>query len=174
MTSRADVYAAINSERDYQEMRVKRDQGNPFHSLEEFILFMDFYLTETKRVASTTWGPEAKPATLEFVRKVVALGVAAMEHHGAPQRKGFERPRAYIMYEGTSDDLSPLGKDRLGNDFGTGSITDLPRERGAYRQQAAVEGSRIATPEERAQIAGKVDRYAFTDDGFTGDKPSDT
>lgn len=102
MTSRADVYRAIDSERAYQEMRVRRDQGNPFHSLEEFILFMDYYLAETKRVASTTWGPEAKPATLDFVRKVVALGVAAMEHHGAPQRAGFEVP-------------APPG--RFGNDF---------------------------------------------------------
>ena len=91
MTSRADVYRAIDSERDYQEMRVRRDQGNPFHSTEEFLLYMEDYLVEARKVASRTWGPEAKPAILEVIRKVTALGVACMEHHGAPQRAGFER-----------------------------------------------------------------------------------
>lgn len=95
MTSRADVYAAIDSERDYQEMRVKRDQGAGFHSTEEFLLYMDYYMTETKKIASTTWGPKAKDAILEFVRKVTALGVACMEQHGAPQRAKFERESQY-------------------------------------------------------------------------------
>lgn len=93
MTNRNDVYAAIDSERDYQEMRKQRDQGQQFHSVEEFILYMEYYLQETRKIASTVWGPEAKPATLEFLRKVVALGVACMEVHGAPQRKDFERTR---------------------------------------------------------------------------------
>ena len=89
MTTRADVYAAIDSERAYQDMRKARDQGQEFHSLEEFVLYRKFYLDETIRVASTTWGPDAQPKTLDFVRKVAALGVAAMEQHGAPQRDGF-------------------------------------------------------------------------------------
>ena len=149
MTSRADVYAALDSERDYQEMRVKRDQGAGFHSTEEFLLYMDYYLTETKKIATTTWGPEAKPAILEFIRKVTALGVACMEQHGAPQRKGFEREVRY-------PDL--------------GSLLEATAE-------AQREPSRIVNDEEHRDLArrtGKVDRYAFTDDGFTGDKPSDT
>lgn len=91
MASRTEVYAALESERAYQNMRQVRDQGQPFHTLEDFLLFMDVYLEDAKRIAATTWGPDAKPKTLEFVRKVTALGVAAMEQHGAPQRTGFER-----------------------------------------------------------------------------------
>jgi len=214
MTSRADVYAAIDSERDYQEMRVKRDQGAGFHSTEEFLLYMDYYLTETKKIASTTWGPEAKPAILEFIRKVTALGVAAMEQHGAPQRVKFERePDRMTVRLPTFDigagsegeklivafeAINGLPKGSLGqarNETRHGSVImsdvredmlktltfyinrlgkETVRERGAYRQ--ALEGSRIATPEERAQIAGKVDRHSFADDHGpgNGDKPSDT
>lgn len=93
MTNRNDVYAALDSERDYQEMRKQRDDGQPFHSVEEFLLYMEDYLHEARSVASRTWGPDAKPKTLEVLRKVVALGVACMEIHGAPQRAGFERDR---------------------------------------------------------------------------------
>lgn len=93
MTSRNDVYAALDSERDYQDMRKSRDQGQEFHSVEEFLLYMEDYLHEARNVASRTWGPEAKPKTLEVLRKVTALGVACMEIHGAPQRAGFERDR---------------------------------------------------------------------------------
>ena len=87
MVSRSEVYVAIDSEREYQESRVQKDSGHPDHSVEEFVLYMEYYLQETRRIASTTWGPSAKPATLEFVRKVTALGVACMEKHGAPHRE---------------------------------------------------------------------------------------
>lgn len=98
MARRSEVYAALDSERAYQDMRQKRDQGQPFHSLEEFILYMDVYLADAKKIAATTWGPDALPKTLDFVRKVTALGVAAMEQHGAPQREGFVADAA--KYEG--------------------------------------------------------------------------
>jgi hypothetical protein len=216
MTSRADVYAAIDSERDYQDMRVKRDQGAGFHSTEEFLLYMDDYLTEAKHVASRTWGPDAKFAILEVVRKVVALGVVMMEQHGAPQRAKFERDPEYKIIHLANmnvaaesyavklivalDALRGLPEKSLGqarnetrhgiamSDVREDIIATLEyhvnrlgketaRDRGAYRQaQATVEGSRIATPEERAQIAGKVDRHSFADDHGpgNGDKPSDT
>lgn len=89
MTRRSDVYAALDSERAYQEKCVQNSDGNPFHSVEDFILFMEDYLHEARHIASRTWGPAAKPKTLEVLRKVTALGVACMELHGAPQREGF-------------------------------------------------------------------------------------
>ena len=91
MPERIEVYTAIDSERDYQDMRRSRDNGAPCHTVEEFVLYIDHYLNEVKKTASTVWGSECRPAMLEGLRKVVALGVAAMEQHGAPQRKGFER-----------------------------------------------------------------------------------
>lgn len=90
MVSREQVFYALNTERAYQESRIDKDSGSREHTVEDFILFMEHYLFEARRVASTTWGPPAKPATLEFVRKVTALGVACMEKHGAPLRAGFE------------------------------------------------------------------------------------
>lgn len=103
MHTRAEVYAAIDSERAYQEMRIVRDastagssdatintNGDPRpHSPEEFLIYTQHYLNEAIKVASTVWGPDAKLATMETVRKVAALCVANMEANGAPRRKGF-------------------------------------------------------------------------------------
>jgi hypothetical protein len=92
-TSRADVYGAIDSERDYQDMRIERDgstsAGEHYHTPEEYLLYMEHYMLEARRIASTTWGPAAKPAILDVLRKVTALGVACMEDNGAPRRGGF-------------------------------------------------------------------------------------
>jgi len=85
----AAAFEAILSEREYQDMRQERDAGQTFHSVEDFLLFMQHYMTKTIAVASETWGPDAKPKTLDMMRKVVALGVACMEQHGAPRREGF-------------------------------------------------------------------------------------
>lgn len=93
--SRAEVYAAIDSERDYQDARWGRQQyptvsgssnelrkdGN--RTLDEFILYMAGYMNDTVQIGSHTTDPVVK---LDFIRKVTALGVAAMEQHGAPHR----------------------------------------------------------------------------------------
>lgn len=86
MATRAEVYAAIDSERNYQDMRKARDSGAEFHSIEEFLVYMKVYLDDTMSVSAKTWGPEAGPKTLDMLRKVTALGVACMEQHGAPYR----------------------------------------------------------------------------------------
>jgi hypothetical protein len=100
--TRAQVYAAIDSERDYQDMRAQRDgstswvndeeRGHMEHSHEEWLIYMDSYLREAKEKAARVWGKNAQAEVMEVVRKVTALGVAAMEACGAPQRAGFERP----------------------------------------------------------------------------------
>lgn len=87
-SNREEVYQAIDSERDYQESLVKAnyDDAAPRHSLEEFVLYMDDYMRELKTQLSRTWGPNAYVQPLNTIRKVVALGVAAMEAHGAIER----------------------------------------------------------------------------------------
>lgn len=90
--TRQQVYAALDSERAYQEMRIVRDGSTSVerpHSAEEYLVYMDVYLTEAKRVASHTWGPEAQQKIMEVVRKVTALGVACGEANGMPHREGF-------------------------------------------------------------------------------------
>lgn len=84
--SREHVYAAIDSERDYQDAQLgnsKRHEGQPAMTPGEYILCMEFCLS----VARETWyRPDGGAACLEFVRKVTALGVSCMELHGAPMR----------------------------------------------------------------------------------------
>lgn len=86
---RQEAYDAIDSERAYQEMRKSRDNGAKQHSVDEFVLYMDVYLDEAKRLAATTWGPDVQNKVLDFIRKVTALGVACMEENGAPRREGY-------------------------------------------------------------------------------------
>ena len=93
MTStRQEVYTALDSERDYQDSRgVATDGHRHVHGFEEYLLYIDDYLTEAKHTASRVWGAEARPKVMEIIRKVTALGVACMEDNGAIQRAGFER-----------------------------------------------------------------------------------
>ena len=92
--TRSEAYSVIDSERAYQEMRMVRDgstslpPGQP-HTPEEFILYMEHYLHLAREKASTVWGPDAKAQTMDIVRKVTALGVAAIEANGCPRREGF-------------------------------------------------------------------------------------
>jgi hypothetical protein len=84
MTPRNEVYAAIDSEREYQEQRWK----GHFHETESWCLFMEDYIVQARSQASRTdfSDPDALRAYLDTIRKVVALGVACMEAHGAPKR----------------------------------------------------------------------------------------
>jgi hypothetical protein len=97
--TRAEAFSILDSERDYQEMRIQRDGSTAlpsanavvdhFHTPEEFLLYMEHYLQEARTTASTVWGPEAKAQVMDKLRKVTALGVAAIEANGCPRRQGF-------------------------------------------------------------------------------------
>lgn len=83
---RSTIYTAIDAERDYQDAMAAKAHGDPSNdskkALEQFVLYMDAYMTTLKHELSTTWGPNAYEGPLHTLRKVVALGVAAMEVHG--------------------------------------------------------------------------------------------
>lgn len=100
MTSRAHVFRAIDSERDYQDSRWGRvdkivpgappitgsstqGEGVGNRSIDEFALYIFGYANDLMQLASHTNAPKPK---LDFVRKVTALGIACMEQHGAPFR----------------------------------------------------------------------------------------
>ena len=87
-STRQEVYAALDSERDYQESLVDANHGDPAprKSIEEFIVYMDDYMRELKTQVSRTWGPTAYDQARHTLRKVTALGVAAMEANGAVKR----------------------------------------------------------------------------------------
>src|SRR4051812_11953230 len=88
VTNRTDVYAAVDSERDYQDQFVLPErQYYQTHTLGEFIVMLNSYA----RKAEDSWTHhkdklDGFPESLHEVRKIAALAVRCMEQHGAPKR----------------------------------------------------------------------------------------
>lgn len=88
--TRENVYIAINTERDYQDSKGVANGGEPHrHELESYVLYMDDYMTQLKTQLSRIWCANGKPpaVALDTLRKITALGVAAMEQHGVSRRE---------------------------------------------------------------------------------------
>ena len=89
---RTEVYAAIDSERDYQMQTwpTSLDPGedepkdNP-HTVGEDILLMEEYI-ERARKAWTEVYDSSDMEALHMIRKVAGIAVRCMENHGAPKR----------------------------------------------------------------------------------------
>lgn len=97
LATRAEVYAALDSERRYQDARWNRDTTSTggFHeNLADWLLFQRQYLTKAEDLIGTLPEPEATRLALHMQRKVTALGVAAMEQLGAPMRPVEEFPES--------------------------------------------------------------------------------
>lgn len=93
--TRDEVYEAINTERAYQAERWNRDTtetGGVHENLADWIMYMEDYLAEAKHTLSREAEPAATEKALHGLRKVTALGVAAMETLGAPVRPIEEFP----------------------------------------------------------------------------------
>jgi hypothetical protein len=88
VTPRSEVYAAIDSERDYQDSRwnehTTTSKGQ--HTFEEWFVYMENYIAEAKHVLSREAKQTAQPKAADITRKVAAMCVCAMEQHGAPRR----------------------------------------------------------------------------------------
>jgi hypothetical protein len=88
MATRNEVYAAVDSERDYQDLFI---HGNPErctqdqhpHSVGDYLTMLATYV----RKAQDAWtnNPGVLPS-LHEIRKVAGIAVACMEEHGAPGR----------------------------------------------------------------------------------------
>jgi len=88
--NRAYVYAAIDSERDYQDYLKKDRTSNPTdgtrsidHTVGDFVTMMQHY--QYKLVEAWTTNPGDQEA-IDVMRKIGAIAVNCMEQHGAPQR----------------------------------------------------------------------------------------
>ena len=89
MPTRAEVYAALDGERAYQDVRWAKDAaigGVHVHSFEEWILYIEDYLADAKHILSREDTQVANAKVAHIMRKVTAMGVAAMEQLGAPAR----------------------------------------------------------------------------------------
>ena len=84
---RQQVYHAVDNERMYQDQLWKNDDPTSKQP-SAWILWMEHYLSEARRLASTTSETDhvTKMEIMDFIRKVTALGVAAMELHGVNER----------------------------------------------------------------------------------------
>mgnify|MGYP007067080656 CR=1 FL=1 len=80
-TKRADVYAALDGERKYQDE--KWNTTNVFKPTESYLVYMKAYLDEAIHCISHDNGDFT---ALDKLRKVVALGVACFEDNGVPTR----------------------------------------------------------------------------------------
>lgn len=89
MASRQEVYAAIDSERAYQQKWATESTSKGLHSFSEWFAYMDDYIAEAKHILAREARQIAYPKVEHIMRKVTAMGVAAMEQHGAPRREGF-------------------------------------------------------------------------------------
>lgn len=113
LASRAEVYQAIDGERAYQDGLAETSETDGYHTVTEFLLYIDDYVREAKQIASRTWGPTAKPKTLDVIRKIGALAVACMEQNGAVLRR--------VRHTETGEEFSVVGwhegllLDRQGN-----------------------------------------------------------
>lgn len=84
--TREEVYAALDSEREYQNDLWGDGYDLEKRRPEEWLVYMKVYLD--KAFVAITAEPDdvAIPKTVEIIRKITGLGVAAMEQLGAPKR----------------------------------------------------------------------------------------
>jgi hypothetical protein len=85
---RAEVYAAIDGEREYQAQRWSEDttESNGLHSVTEFLVYIRDYTEEALHHVSRNADPGANEYALHSLRKIAALAVAAMEQRGVRTR----------------------------------------------------------------------------------------
>jgi hypothetical protein len=85
---RKQVYELIDGERTYQDNRWNSETttSESKHSLEEWFVYIEDYVSEAKRLLSRNARQVSDPQAKAIMRKVAAMAVCAMEQHGAPPR----------------------------------------------------------------------------------------
>lgn len=86
---REDVYKLIDGEREYQDKRWNRETtvSEGEHTPEAWLIYMEDYLNEAKHIISREATQTANPKAMEIIRKVTAMGVAAMEQIDTEPRR---------------------------------------------------------------------------------------
>lgn len=86
MTSRKEVYEAIDGERLYQDRMwaASGASADGVLSIGEQILLIEEYVTKARAL----WAVENRPelGALDMIRKIAGIAVHCMEDHGAPPR----------------------------------------------------------------------------------------
>jgi hypothetical protein len=87
--SRAAVYAAIDLERDYQDV----DVNDGIMSVGDELTLLRTYLRDAEDQYKGTFGDAHERPTMDIIRKLAGICVRCMEHHGALPR--IERNRRH-------------------------------------------------------------------------------
>ena len=86
---RSEVYAVIDSERDYQDRKWGTIDQRP-KQVGSWLTLMRAILTEAEMEWAHTDGDHT---ALDEIRKLAATAIACMEQHGATKRKPAEPPQ---------------------------------------------------------------------------------
>ena len=78
---RADVYAAIDGERDYQDKQWKGPDHQ--HEVGAYITMLTYYVQKAQEAWTVKSGDYD---ALHVIRKIAGIAVHCMEEHGAPKR----------------------------------------------------------------------------------------
>jgi hypothetical protein len=94
--TRAEIYAAIDRERDYQDgwKDPTLTTSGGTHSVQEYLTYMRSYVNEALEIGARRPDPAAIDAALHCIRKVAALAVVTMEEHGVRERNPQDNLRA--------------------------------------------------------------------------------
>lgn len=97
--TRAEVYAAIDGERAYQEgwKDPNLTDSSGLHSNVEFLVYIQDYVNEALHTASRSPDPVARVQNTHALRKIAAMAVSAMEQNG-------------VMFRDSGDNLAQRHK----------------------------------------------------------------
>lgn len=82
--ARSAAFAAIDSERDYQDALTPERTSGEDHTVGDYITMLQQYQNEAVQAWTKNAGDDA---ALEIVRKIAGIAVRCMEEHGAPLRE---------------------------------------------------------------------------------------
>jgi hypothetical protein len=88
MVSQERVFNVITGERIYQAGRWNEEttESGGKHTVTEWLLYIQDYLTEATHLVSRNPDPEATRMALDSIRKIAAMCVACMEQNGVVPR----------------------------------------------------------------------------------------
>lgn len=96
MPTRNEVYAALDDERNYQDIEWGQTDssgrlGKGERTVDEFTLYIVEYASQLQKLCATVRSPNLTGnSKLAAMRKIGGLVVAALEQHGAPHREDYE------------------------------------------------------------------------------------
>ena len=87
MIERSVVNEIIDEEREYQDSKWVTDGKPTEHRPIEWLMIMQYYLNKGKLIAAEVEEPLGNDDIMIIIRKIAAIGVAAIEQNGCARRE---------------------------------------------------------------------------------------